>query len=277
MNRTGLARHIRAGVAALVAVALVGCAEESTAPGMTGVSSVSGVLANTTGGGGTFPPHTTQVCKVGSAATFTVTVNGGAPAPLALADGECAVVFTWTPGLYVVSVTENVPAGYVLDSIVKDSTEVRTNITTTLPAITGTATASVLVHEEVDGRLTFFNSPVPPPPPPGGEGCTPGFWKQSQHLDSWPAAYQPDMLFSAVFEDAFPGKTLLQVVSLGGGGLNMLGRHTVAALLNTATGVDYFMGTQGVIDAFNAVFPGGDYNGLGNIFATNNELGCPIN
>ncbi len=34
--------------------------------------------------------------------------------------------------------------------------------------ITATATDSVTVN-----------------PPPGGEGCTPGFWKQRQHFDSW--------------------------------------------------------------------------------------------
>ncbi len=63
----------------------------------------------------------------------------------------------------------------------------------------------------------------------GGEGCTPGYWKQSQHFDSW-TGYSPSTQFSAVFENAFPGKTLLQVLEQGGGGLNALGRHTVAAL-----------------------------------------------
>ena len=41
----------------------------------------------------------------------------------------------------------------------------------------------------------------------------------------------------AGFDDAFPGMTLLEVLSQGGGGLNALGRHTVAALLNAASGV----------------------------------------
>lgn len=118
-------------------------------------------------------------------------------------------------------------------------------------------------------------------PPAGGEGCTPGFWKQSQHFPAWlNPPYSPSTQFSAVFDNAFPGKTLLQVLSQGGGGLKALGRHTVAALLNAATAdVSYDITTQGVIDAFNEVYPGSksDYNGLKYEFENFNEQGCPIN
>lgn len=124
----------------------------------------------------------------------------------------------------------------------------------------------------------------------GSDGCTPGYWKQSQHFDSWTAPYDPGDLFSATigtradastvtFDNAFPGMTLLQVLQQGGGGLNALGRHTVAALLNTASpDVDYAHTTTGfIVDEFNGVFPGGDYEGLKNIYAGFNELGCPLN
>ena len=113
----------------------------------------------------------------------------------------------------------------------------------------------------------------------GDQGCTPGYWRQDQHFDSWPAPYTPDMLFSDVFEDAFPGQTLLDVVSIGGGGLNALGRHTVAALLNSASdGVDYELSTSEVIDGFNDVYPGSDddYEALKDQYAYYNELGCPL-
>ena len=113
----------------------------------------------------------------------------------------------------------------------------------------------------------------------GSEGCTPGYWKQAQHFDSWTQPYDPgDLFVSAGFEDAFPGMTLLQVLEQGGGGLNALGRHTVAALLNTASpDVDTaYTNPQTVIDLFNGVYPGGDYEGLKNIFAGYNELGCPL-
>jgi hypothetical protein len=117
----------------------------------------------------------------------------------------------------------------------------------------------------------------------GSEGCTPGFWKQSQHFDSW-QGYSPNQLFSSVFEDAFPGKTLLQVLSQpasaspGPNSLNNLGRQTVAALLNVASGgVDYpYNDVSAVINQFNSVFPGGDYEGLKDIFEGFNQLGCPL-
>jgi uncharacterized repeat protein (TIGR01451 family) len=113
----------------------------------------------------------------------------------------------------------------------------------------------------------------------GGEGCTPGYWKQVQHFDSW-TGYAPATRFSAVFEGAFGTKTLLQVVSLGGGGLDALGRHTVAALLNAANpDVDYGMTAAQVIAKFNAVYPGSSaaYEALKNEFEAANESGCPLN
>ncbi len=114
----------------------------------------------------------------------------------------------------------------------------------------------------------------------GGEGCTPGYWKQHQHFDSWTPPYTPTTLFSAVFENAFPGKSLRDVLALGGGGLNALGRHTVAALLNAASpNVNYDRSVGDVINAFNAVYPGSDaaYEALKDQLETFNEQGCPLN
>jgi hypothetical protein len=129
-----------------------------------------------------------------------------------------------------------------------------------------------------DGIGDACEPPPPPPPPGGGEGCTPGYWKAAQHYDSWPAGYSPSMLFDDVFEDAFPGKTLLQVLSTGGGGLDALGRHTVAALLNAASSdVSYDLSAADVISAFNSAYPGGDYETLKNRLLGFNEQGCPLN
>ncbi len=114
----------------------------------------------------------------------------------------------------------------------------------------------------------------------GGDGCTPGYWKQSHHFDSWPAPYTPTTLFSDVFEDAFPGMTLLDVLEQGGGGLNALGRHVVAALLNSASsGVNYDLTTAQVIQLFNNLYPasGSEYNKLKDYFQKFNEQGCPLN
>lgn len=119
--------------------------------------------------------------------------------------------------------------------------------------------------------------PTPTEPPPGNEGCTPGFWRQAHHYDSW-TGFIPGQQFSSVFEDAFPDMSLGTVVQLGGGGLNALGRHTVAALLNAASpDVDYPYSVNGVITMFNDVYPGGDYESLKNTFEMYNEAGCPLN
>ncbi len=114
----------------------------------------------------------------------------------------------------------------------------------------------------------------------GGEGCTPGYWKQEHHFADWTAPYDPDDPFSDHFEDAFPGLSLVQVAANGGGGLNALGRHTVAALLNSAnTEVSYDLTPQEVIDAFNNLYPGSkdDYESLKDRFEGLNEQGCPLN
>lgn len=114
-----------------------------------------------------------------------------------------------------------------------------------------------------------------------GEGCTPGYWKQKQHFDSWTAPYTPYKQFSSVFKNnAFPGKTLLQVLKLRGGGLSALGRHSVAALLNAASSkVSYDLTVSEVIGQFNEVYPGtkSQYNTVKDIFADFNEQGCPLN
>jgi uncharacterized repeat protein (TIGR01451 family) len=117
----------------------------------------------------------------------------------------------------------------------------------------------------------------------GLAGCTPGFWKQRQHFQYWTAPYTPTTAFGSVFTDVFPGKTLLQVLSTGGGNgheidIFALGRHTVAALLNAANGnVDYGMTPAGVISAFNAAVASGDHAqivALHNNLEARNEREC---
>lgn len=108
---------------------------------------------------------------------------------------------------------------------------------------------------------------------PGGEGCTPGFWKN--HLDVWPI--DANTAFDAIFgRPAFPGASMEAVVNLNGGQLNALGRHAAAAYLNAISGiVAYDMTAAEVIAAFQAAYDSGDYNTTKNMFEALNELGCP--
>lgn len=117
------------------------------------------------------------------------------------------------------------------------------------------------------------------PRTPGDQGCTPGYWKQEQHFDSW-AGYSPGDKFDAVFgRDATnPDLTLLQALQQGGGGLKALMRHAVAALLNASNpGVNYPYTTAQVISMFQAAFDSGSYEATKNRLEAANELGCPLN
>ena len=120
----------------------------------------------------------------------------------------------------------------------------------------------------------------------GGEGCTPGYWKQPHHLDSWQGV-GPDDNFNDVFntnatfnaeqcESTDP--TLLQALKCQGGGLSALARHAVAALLNAYSGnVDYDYSVAQVLAMVKNAIDSGNYGGAKNKLATSNELGCPLN
>jgi hypothetical protein len=114
------------------------------------------------------------------------------------------------------------------------------------------------------------------PPPGGTQGCTPGYWRQAHHYDSW-VGYSPSDSFDAVFGVSYGG-TLAQAVVAKGGGSNALARHAVAALLNsTNADVDYLYSTAEVISMVQAAFASGNYEATKNLFEAQNELGCPLN
>ncbi|MDP2559909.1 hypothetical protein [Psychrobium sp. 1_MG-2023] len=109
----------------------------------------------------------------------------------------------------------------------------------------------------------------------GGEGCTPGYWKQRHHFGSWASPYVPTMAFEDAFSNnVFGDMTLLEVLKQGGGGIKALGRHSVAALLNAAaSSVSYDLNVAQVISGFNTAT---DTEAQKNIFEKFNELGCPL-
>ncbi|TES92000.1 MAG: DUF11 domain-containing protein, partial [Anaerolineales bacterium] len=135
-------------------------------------------------------------------------------------------------------------------------------------------------------------------PEPGGEGCTPGFWKNNgdKHgASAWCDRFNPGDLFSTHFSLIEPlvirgnGKrtitnpTLLQALGANGGGVNAMIRHGVAAMLNACSDcVQYeYSSPDQVIsmieDALNGA-PGAYTVGeLHSMFAENNEAGCPVN
>jgi hypothetical protein len=121
-------------------------------------------------------------------------------------------------------------------------------------------------------------------PVDSGSGCGAGFWRQRQHFVYWPAPYQPSAPFAAYFDDAFPGKSLLTVLSQpssappGPSQLNSLGRQAVAALLNAAALPGFPYSESQVIAAFNAALPQGPnaWVALAAELQELNEGNCPF-
>ena len=121
------------------------------------------------------------------------------------------------------------------------------------------------------------------------EGCTPGYWKQDQHFDSW-VGYNPSQLFSDVFgcsitikwsESGKPQEvlnpTLLQALEAKGGEESALARHAVAALLNAANpNVSYPKTAAGIITMVCNALSGGDIEGTKDTLANWNEEFCPL-
>ena len=276
-------QRLAAATTAAVALALVvGCAQPGTPTTPTVQATTQQVERQAESG-------FFELCKdytgtVGPAVTFNVTVDDNTDGDIdsafavQLSHGQCREIWQDNViGSDLVTVTEVVPSGYTVSYV---KTTVLGNGSTTIidPPVSSHTTSGSVATGDRGFLVVFTNAFIPPPPPPGNQGCTPGYWKQDQHLDSWPAPYTEGTLFSAVFENAFPGMTLGDVLAQGGGGLNALGRHTVAALLNAGSGgVNYPLTTAQVIAGFNAVFPGGDYETLHKRWAAFNEAGCPLN
>ena len=109
----------------------------------------------------------------------------------------------------------------------------------------------------------------------GGQGCTPGYWKQEQHFDSW-VVYETYDKFFAVF-GVGPDVQLKDVLKTGGGGEAALNRHAVAALLNASNpDVAYAFTPDEVIAMVQEAYATGNFEATKDIFAAENESGCPL-
>jgi hypothetical protein len=128
-----------------------------------------------------------------------------------------------------------------------------------------------------------------PPTAGGGEGCTPGYWKN--HLEAWAVTgFSPNQALSTVFSPTGLGtlgsSTLLQALNFGGGSTltakkQILLRIAVASLLNSAhPGVDFSLTAAQVISQVNAALESNNattIETLKNQLDTANNSGCPLN
>jgi hypothetical protein len=119
--------------------------------------------------------------------------------------------------------------------------------------------------------------PTTTPPDMGGEGCTPGYWRN--HVGSW-VGFAPGDDYGTVFGVAptVGSINLLDAVRLGGGGERALIRHSVAALLNAANpNVSYEFSVAEVIAIVQNAYFTGNFESAKNLLEAENEAGCPLN
>jgi hypothetical protein len=140
---------------------------------------------------------------------------------------------------------------------------------------------TITITTDDSGGIDFWFEPVPS----GGEGCTPGYWKN--HLDAW-IGFTPSQTLESVFDVpnslGYDNTTLLAALKFDGGsgvqgGARILLRAAVASLLNS-TSVDFSMTTAEVIAEVNAALASGSRSTMlalaGELDAENNS-GCPLN
>jgi len=120
------------------------------------------------------------------------------------------------------------------------------------------------------------------------EGCTPGYWRS--HLESWDeTGLSPEYKFSEVFGllesetitiNQHPNRivdpTLEEAVNAKGGGLSALVRHSVAALLNSQSAINYPLTSEQVVLSFYEAYSSQNYEDTKDTLTELNENGCPF-
>lgn len=123
----------------------------------------------------------------------------------------------------------------------------------------------------------------------GGEGCTPGYWKQSQHFGNWPVDI--DHAFGEAFDGFCSSNalelrkpasgdvcelTLLEALGTGGGHQNALARHAAAAWLNAGSTVEFHFAQSEVEDMTEAALASSMFEDTKGALEDANEAGCPL-
>jgi hypothetical protein len=123
------------------------------------------------------------------------------------------------------------------------------------------------------------------------QGCTPGFWKQTQHFQFWCGGYTPSTLVSTVFDTTdcgcdFSSLTFLQALQGAGFGPTVCNAQAklyqmgISALLN-ACSVQYPLSTAQIISEVNTALQSCDRNTILSEASrldgfNNGPGGCPL-
>jgi hypothetical protein len=209
---------------------------------------------------------------------FNFTVDGITPFSLAVG-GDCVPFPEIGAGNHVI--TEAAAPGSVVSNITVDPPERLISSDLTLGTVTAAAEDNSILT-----IVTFYNAAQTQPLT---QGCTPGYWKQSFHFDSW-VGFTPDQTLGSIFTGVIAdlsGKTMLDALQ-GGGGSGLLGaekillRAAAAALLNaSSSGVAYPFTTADIVSAVNTALATGDRGSILTLATTfdnaNNGVGgCPL-
>lgn len=307
MNTKNAIRLTMAGIGVVLIAAA--CDQGTTSPRVDGTTLVAGGLASAVGDVIPKPAATDLgelyvICKTGPSATFNISAGSLSGSAFTVNDGECRVAYEGGGTTMTLSSSENVPAGVQLDSVkltqltcglgvgtdcdsgsypdISGPTKVFTGplagaatSTSFSGFVGGTGPTGSRTQKGLSGVLVeYFDSLIPVT---GGEGCTPGFWKNRGYRLGWPSPYSPTDSYDTTFgvTSSFGG-TLLEALNGRGGGEVALGRHAVAALLNAASSsVDYDLTVAEVIAAVQSAYTSGDFESVKDDLAVYNELEAP--
>lgn len=288
-------RVVAASILGGVAAILVACSEAPQAPL---AAPHARPAFNSIDGGGSF-----KICKASETAgsfTFELTRSGGGDGIEAMpttktititTDGgdHCSDAFfatnaaSWTTPI-TITVHEIVPTGMkVCNTGIFKNGSLQGDYTITNPA-----SVTFGFADNASVEMANCNAPLL-----RMKGCTPGYWKQDQHFDSWPAGVTPSQLLSTYFVTAplaLNGKalgayTMLEGLKMkGGSGIpgasQILMRASVAAYVNARKGLGYQYTTAQVVSLVNAAIASGN---RASMILTASELdqannaGCTLN
>jgi hypothetical protein len=198
-----------------------------------------------------------EVCKVGTDATFNVSVDGGQATQFSIADGTCKVVVldnSTNNTSKSVTVTEVSSPSYTFQSVDKSVIQFQTGTQIDVGPTTTTGLAdgqSVPVNAFHGGLLLYHNAPVVQ----GHCTYTLGWYKN--HTSSWPSGnLHPN--------DTFDGIKIIDLLNTPPKGSQyiILAHQYITALLNIQGGSSVPPAVQTALDTAAAYFAGGG-NGAG--------------
>lgn len=174
--------------------------------------------------------------------------------------------------------------GDVGDSVIRTFTGGVDPEEATIPIGATFATAPYLVFEPFDhtgngarnNDFLVYQATIRKKERNGKQGCTPGFWKQPQHANSW--KIDPQSKYAEVFDvNASFDVTLLEALGLGGGGERALARHATAALLNSLrSDIDFWLSSNAVKAIVKQAYASGNFELAKAKLEAANEKDCPL-